>query len=94
MSAFSIVSGILVVGIVLSVIFASTNPVTISALTQQKKQVVITAILDNLGGVINWNDLLTPAVEELKSRHPELNIQINYISDRYDRLRKSLGQII
>jgi len=89
-SVFLIVSGILVVGIVLSVIFASTNPVTISGLTQQKKRVVITAILDNLGGVINWNDLLRPAVEELKSRHPELNIQINYTTTPYNETRAKL----
>ena len=90
MSGLSIASGILVVGIVLSVIFASTNPVTISALTQQKKRVAITAILDNLGGVINWNDLLRPAVEELKSRHPELNIQINYTTTPYNETRAKL----
>jgi len=86
----SIISGILVAGIVLSITLASANPAAISAVTLQKKEVTITAILDNLGGVIKWDDLLRPAVEELKSRHPELNIQLNYSTIPYNETRTKL----
>jgi len=82
-------------GIVLSMIFYPGNAGIASAVTQQKKQVVLTAMLDNLGNTIKWDDLLRPALEELKSRHPELNIQINYTTTPYNetrtRLLNSLG---
>jgi len=87
---FSAVYELLVVGLVLSMVISTVSPSTTVVVAQQKKQVVITAMLDNLGNVIKWDDLLRPAVQELKSRHPDLNIQINYTTTPYNQTRTHL----
>ncbi len=87
---FSAVYELLVVGLVLSMVISTVSPSTTVVVAQQKKQVVITAMLDNLGNVIKWDDLLRPAVKELKSRHPDLNIQINYTTTPYNQTRTHL----
>ena len=47
-------------------------------------------MLDNLGNVIKWDSLLLPAIQELKARHPDLNIQINYTTTPYNQTRTHL----
>ena len=86
-STFSAVSGTLIVGLILSIVFPTVDPSVASSSTLHKKQVVITAMLDNLGNVIKWDDLLRPAVQELKFRHPDLDIQINYTTTPYNQTR-------
>jgi len=86
----SAVYELLVVGLVLSMVISTVSPSTTVVVAQQKKQVVINAMLDNLGNVIKWDDLLRPAVQELKSRHPDLNIQINYTTTPYNQTRTHL----
>lgn len=86
-STFSAVGGTLIVGLILSIVFPTVDPSVAAVVPQHKKQVVITAILDNLGNVIKWDDLLRPAVQELKFRHPDLNIQINYTTTPYNQTR-------
>ncbi|MGA7899209.1 MAG: extracellular solute-binding protein [Nitrososphaeraceae archaeon] len=90
MSRFWVISSILVMGLVLSILFPSVNPSSAAAVAQNKKQVVITAMLDDLGNVIKWDDLLRPAVQELKFRHPDLDIQINYTTTPYNQTRSHL----
>ena len=86
---FSAVYELLVVGLVLSMVISTVSPST-TVVVANRKQVVITAMLDNLGNVIKWDDLLRPAVQELKSRHPDLNIQINYTTTPYNQTRTHL----
>jgi hypothetical protein len=74
MSRFSIVGSFLAVVLILSIVAPSAGASTPLVLAQQKRQVVITAMLDNLGNVIKWDGLLQPAIQELKARHPDLNI--------------------
>jgi hypothetical protein len=60
MSRFSIVSGILAVGLILSIVAPSVSasaPLVLAQHNQQKRQVVITAMLDDLGNVIKWDTL-------------------------------------
>ena len=88
------VSSILVIGLVLSIVFSSVSPSTTLLLAQKKKQVVISAALDDLGNVIKWDDLLRPAIQELKARHPDLNIQINYTTTPYNHTRTHLLNLL
>jgi multiple sugar transport system substrate-binding protein len=90
MARFSTVSGIFVVGLIMSMVSLSTSARTDLVLAQQKKQVVITAMFDNLGNVIKWDGLLQPAIEELQARHPDLNIQISYTTTPYNQTRTDL----
>ena len=60
MSRFSIVGGILAVGLILSIVAPSVSasaPLVLAQDNQQKRQVVITAMLDDLGNVIKWDTL-------------------------------------
>jgi hypothetical protein len=42
-------------------------------------------MLDDLGLVGDWKDLLDRARDELSSRHPDMNIQINYMESQYNQ---------
>ena len=84
---FELLAAPLLMGLILSIVFPSVDPSGAAAVPQHKKQVVITAMLDNLGNVIKWDDLLRPAVQELKFRHPDLDIQINYTTTPYNQTR-------
>jgi multiple sugar transport system substrate-binding protein len=53
----------------------------------QKKQVTLTAILEDQGDPARWKTLLGPAMEELKARHPDMNIELNYTTYPYDQAR-------
>jgi multiple sugar transport system substrate-binding protein len=93
MFRFSIFGGVLAVGLILSIVAPSAGASTslvLSQQNQQKRQVVITAMLDDLGNVIKWDTLLQPAIQELKARHPDLNIQINYTTTPYNKTRTHL----
>jgi multiple sugar transport system substrate-binding protein len=90
MYRFSILGVILALALILSILPPSAGPSTALVLTQHKRQVTITAMLDNLGNVIKWDSLLLPAIQELKARHPDLNIQINYTTTPYNQTRTHL----
>jgi len=68
----------------------ASTPFVLAQQNQQKRQVVITAMLDDLGNVIKWDTLLQPAIQELKARHPDPNIQINYTTTPYNKTRTHL----
>ncbi len=44
----------------------------------QKQQVTITAALDYLGDAKRWDIVLQPALQELRSRHSDMDIQLHY----------------
>jgi multiple sugar transport system substrate-binding protein len=47
-------------------------------------------MLGDLGLVGDWKDLLDHARDELSSRHPDMNIQINYMESQYNQTRNLL----
>lgn len=68
--------------------------ITLAALAQQEKQVTLTAMLtDNSGGNPS-NDqrerLFQPAMQELRARHPDIDIKINYIQSPYNKTRADM----
>ena len=69
----------------------TTGFITLTALAQQKKQVTLTAMLtDNSGGNPSEDQkerLFQPAMRELRARHPEMDIKINYIQSPYNQTR-------
>lgn len=44
----------------------------------KKQQITLTAILEDQGDPTRWKSLLQPALQELKARHPDINIVLNY----------------
>jgi multiple sugar transport system substrate-binding protein len=60
--------------------------------TAQKRQVTLVAVLDDQGDPPRWmNWLLRPAIEELKHRHPDLNITLDYRPIPYQNLHKEFS---
>jgi multiple sugar transport system substrate-binding protein len=54
----------------MSISFAVTS-------TGQKRQITLTAILEDQGDPTRWNTLILPALQELRARHPDKDIQLN-----------------
>lgn len=46
--------------------------------------------MTDLGDPNRWQTLFQPALEELRKRHPELDIQLNYTTFPYDMTRAAL----
>src|SRR5919198_1354451 len=82
--AITLVSSILV--ITNSVYFVSAPSLSAAALSQ-KKQVTLTVLLEDQGDPARWKSLLQPAMQELKARHPDMNIELNYTTYPYDQAR-------
>src|SRR5690242_2781209 len=45
---------------------------------QKKQQVTLTAILEDQGDPVRWKSLVQPSLQELRVRHPDIDIHINY----------------
>ena len=54
-------------------------------LAQNKKQVTLTAILEDQGDPGRWKFLFQPAMQELRARHPAIDIQLNYTTHPYNQ---------
>ena len=79
-SKFSLVRISLVTALAL-ILIASVGFVGLSSTStaQQKKQVVLTAMLDDQGDPPRLlNMLFQPALQELRARHPDIDIQLDY----------------
>ncbi len=55
---------------------AFSSPQQTDRIQQKKEQITLRAILTNLGDPTRWNALIQPALQELRNRHPNLDIQI------------------
>jgi multiple sugar transport system substrate-binding protein len=55
-----------------------------------KKQVTLLAILEDQGDPERWKTLIQPAIEEMRSKHPDLDIKINYTAYPYDQAKKQM----
>jgi hypothetical protein len=58
-----------------------------SASLPGKQPTTLTAILDDLGDKNRWTSLFENALEELRTRHPDLNIKIDYKQFAYPNER-------
>ena len=75
-----------------------TNPtsgsIILTAIAQQKKQVTLTAMLpDNSGGNPSEDQrerLFQPAMQELRARHPDIDVKINYVQSPYNQTRAQM----
>jgi multiple sugar transport system substrate-binding protein len=72
----------------LVVVFLSNFP--IMSYSQQKEQVTLRAILEDQGDPERWSPLLQQSIQELNTKHPELDININYTTYPYDKTREQL----
>jgi multiple sugar transport system substrate-binding protein len=70
-----------------SVYSAFSTSLAASPSLSQKKQVTLTAMLEDQGDPARWKSLLEPAMQELKARHLDMNIELNYITYPYDQAR-------
>ena len=75
---------ILITNIVAAVSFSASPSTATSA---HKQQVTITAALDYLGDAKRWDIVLQPALQELRSRHPDIDIQLDYRAFEYSNER-------
>ena len=92
----SIIFSFLCISFVLALVLGmvvthSTGFIALPALVQQKKQVTLTAmVVDNSGGNPSEDQrarLFQPALQELKARHPDMDININYVQSPYNQTR-------
>jgi hypothetical protein len=61
---------------------------TSDASSESKKQnITLTALLEDQGDPARWKSLIEPAMQNLKERHPDLNIEINYMTSPYNVTR-------
>jgi multiple sugar transport system substrate-binding protein len=61
---------------------SSLNPNTLSFAQEEKKRIVLTAMLDEIGQIgkkERWQQFFGNALNELKTRNPELDIRIKFI---------------
>jgi multiple sugar transport system substrate-binding protein len=55
-----------------------------------QKQITLSAILEDQGDPERWKSLIVPAIKELRHRHPNLDIQMNYTTYPYNDMREKL----
>ncbi|HKQ21034.1 MAG TPA: hypothetical protein VJS91_03260, partial [Nitrososphaeraceae archaeon] len=55
---------------------AFSLPQQADGIQQKKEQITLSAMLTNLGDPIRWKALIQPALQELRERHPNIDIQI------------------
>ena len=63
---------------------------SLNTLSAQKKQVSLYGILEDQGDPERWKSLIQPAIKELRNRHPNLDIQMNYTTYPYNDMRAKL----
>jgi multiple sugar transport system substrate-binding protein len=63
--------------------------------TPSKKKVTLTGLFDNLGDPSRWyNFVLKPAIQELRLKHPDLDIQLDYRPLPYHDVRPAFLQLL
>ncbi|HET6730912.1 MAG TPA: extracellular solute-binding protein [Nitrososphaeraceae archaeon] len=61
--------------------------IEVIASPHQKQNVTLTALLEDQGDPARWKSLIEPAMEKLRERYPEMNIEINYTTSPYNQTR-------
>jgi multiple sugar transport system substrate-binding protein len=65
-------------------------PPNFTRLSAQKQEIMLSALLEDQGDPERWKSLILPSIQELRHRHPELSIQLNYTTYPYDEMREKL----
>jgi multiple sugar transport system substrate-binding protein len=86
---FSIFHLAFIIGLGVSVVVATAD--LSSPASAQKGQVSLTAMLEDQGEPGRWQFLLQSAIQELRTRHPDMDIEIKYTTYPYD---KTQGEIL
>jgi multiple sugar transport system substrate-binding protein len=47
-------------------------------------------MLDDLGNVANWDGIIQPALQDLRAKHPDMDIQIKFTTTPYNQTRSHL----
>jgi multiple sugar transport system substrate-binding protein len=68
----------------------SNQSSTSTSSLSSKTNVTLRGIFDDLGEPGSWNLLLQPALDELNTRHPDMNIQIEYNNFPYPETRNQI----
>jgi multiple sugar transport system substrate-binding protein len=55
-----------------------------------QKEITLRGLLDNLADPGRWDSLIQPALQELRARHPDENINIKYEEFPYNQTRNSI----
>ncbi|HET6730800.1 MAG TPA: extracellular solute-binding protein [Nitrososphaeraceae archaeon] len=79
--------GILSIVIILIMATGTTSSITPS---YAQKEITLRALLDNLADPGRWDSLIQPALQELRARHPDENINIKYEEFPYNQTRNSI----
>jgi multiple sugar transport system substrate-binding protein len=77
----SLICIMVLIGLVLNIVVSFNANFTLAQPQQQttkQKQITLTAILEDQGDPTRWKPLLQPAMQELKARHPDMKIELNY----------------
>ena len=64
--------------ILLASILTTVNIFSTFPSSAQKEKIILTAILDNLGDEERWDILIQNAMQKLRERHPDMDIEIKY----------------
>ena len=51
---------------------------------------MLSALLEDQGDPERWKSLILPSIQELRHRHPDLSIQLNYTTYPYNEMREKL----
>jgi multiple sugar transport system substrate-binding protein len=86
---FSIFHLCLIIGLAVSIVLANADFASPSS--AQKGQVSLKAILEDQGEPGRWQFLLDSAIQELRARHPDMDIEIKYTTYPYE---KTQGEIL
>src|SRR5919109_1081470 len=79
-----------VITILLSSMTSNSPSYSSASSDTKKEQATLTAILEDQGDPERWKTLIQPAVEEMRSKHPDLDIKINYTAYPYDQAKKQM----
>jgi multiple sugar transport system substrate-binding protein len=76
--------------ILLTIITSNLLSYSYASTENKKEQVTLSAILEDQGDPDRWKALIQPAIEEMRSEHPDLDIKINYSAYPYDQAKKRM----
>jgi multiple sugar transport system substrate-binding protein len=87
------VSTYIIAALVLAIV--AYNFASASYATPSKKKVTLTGLFDNLGDPSRWyNFVLKPAIQEMRLKHPDLDIQLDYRPLPYQDVRPTFLQLL
>ncbi len=85
-------SSIFHLGLILTLVVSlAASAYPFSPSLAQKRQVSLTAILEDQGDPVRWQFLLQSAIQQLRTRHPDSDIDIEYTTHPYE---KAEGEIL